>query len=60
MHLPDGPQLDLSTQVAKVKAKTRPWKAIIALILAICAAAASGWAHKHVLLGFLKIGRAHV
>jgi Mechanosensitive ion channel len=54
MHLPDGPQLDLSTQVAKVKAKTRPWKAIIALILAICAAAVSGWAHKHVLLGFLS------
>jgi len=54
MHLPDGPQLDLSTQVAKVKAKTRPWKAIIALILAICAAAASGWAHKHVVLGFLS------
>jgi Mechanosensitive ion channel len=54
MHLPDGPQLDLSTQVAKVKAKTRPWKAIIALILAICAAAASGWAHKHVILGFLS------
>jgi len=47
MHLPDGPQLDLSEQVAKVKAKTRPWKAIIALILAICAAAASGWAHNH-------------
>jgi hypothetical protein len=45
MHLPDGPQLDLSTQVAKVKAKTRPWKAIIALILAICAAAASRWVH---------------
>ncbi|HTW01995.1 MAG TPA: mechanosensitive ion channel family protein [Streptosporangiaceae bacterium] len=45
MHLPDGQQLDLSTQVAKVKAKTRPWKAIIAIILAICAAAASGWAH---------------
>jgi hypothetical protein len=45
MHLPDGPPLDLSTQVAKVKAKTRPWKAIIALILAICAAAASEWAH---------------
>jgi len=45
MHLPDGPQLDLSTQVAKVRAKTRPWKAIIALLLAICAAAASGWAH---------------
>ena len=45
MHLPDGPQLDLSEQVAKVKAKTRPWKAIIAIILAICAAAGSGWAH---------------
>jgi hypothetical protein len=54
MHLPDGPQLDLSTQVAKVKAKTRPWKAIIALILAICAAAASGWAHNHVVFGFLN------
>jgi hypothetical protein len=47
MHLPDGPQLDLSTQVAKVKAKTRPWKAIIALILAIFAAAGSGWAHNY-------------
>ena len=45
MHLPDGPQLDLSKQVAKVKAKTRPWKAIIALVLAICAAAASRWVH---------------
>ncbi len=45
MHLPDGPEIDLSTQVAKVKAKTRPWKAIIALVLAICAAAASRWAH---------------
>src|ERR1700733_5336149 len=54
MHLPDGPQLDLSEQVAKVKAKTRPWKAIIALILAIFAAAASGWAHNHVLRGFLS------
>ena len=45
MHLPDGQHVDLSEQVAKVKAKTRPWKAIIAIILAICAAAASGWAH---------------
>ena len=45
MHLPDGPEIDLSRQVAKVKAKTRPWKAIIALVLAICAAAASRWAH---------------
>ncbi len=59
MHLPDGPQLDLSTQVAKVKAKTRPWKAIIALILAICAAAASRWAHNsfHRFLGPLGQSR---
>ena len=45
MHMQDGPQLDLSAQVAMVKAKTRPWKAIIALVLAIAAAVASGWAH---------------
>jgi hypothetical protein len=48
MHLSDGTQIDLSAQVAKVKAKTRPWKSIIALILAIGAAAASGWAHNSV------------
>jgi hypothetical protein len=45
MHLSDGTQIDLSAQVAKVKAKTRPWKSIIALILAIGAAAVAGWAH---------------
>jgi small-conductance mechanosensitive channel len=45
MHLQDGPQLDLSAQVAKVKEKTRPWKSIIALLLAIVAAVASEWAH---------------
>jgi hypothetical protein len=45
MHLSDGTEIDLSAQVAKVKAKTRPWKSIIALILAIGAAAASSWAH---------------
>jgi hypothetical protein len=45
MHLSDGTQIDLSAQVAKVKAKTRPWKSIIALVLAIGAAAVSGWAH---------------
>jgi small-conductance mechanosensitive channel len=45
MHLPDGPQLDLSSQVAKVRAKTRPWKSLIALALAIAAAITSGWAH---------------
>lgn len=41
MHLQDGPQLDLSAQVAKVKARTRPWKSIIALVLAIAAAVIS-------------------
>jgi len=45
MHLPDGPQLDLSEQVAIVRAKVRPWRSIIALVLAIAAAATSGWAH---------------
>ncbi len=40
-----GPQLDLSAQVAMVRAKTRPWKSIIALVLAIAAAGTSGWAH---------------
>jgi small-conductance mechanosensitive channel len=41
----NGPQHDLSAQVALVKAKTRPWKSIIALTLAIGAAIVSGWAH---------------
>src|SRR5215469_894495 len=45
MRVHDGPDMhDLSVQVAKVRAKTRPWKAIIALVLAIAAAATSGWA----------------
>ena len=46
MHLQDGPQLDLSAQVAKVRAKARPWKSIIALVFAIAAAAASVWARR--------------
>ncbi len=67
MHLSDGTQIDLSAQVAKVKAKTRPWKSIIALILAIGAAAASAWAHnrfnryltgEHVPYQILAIGLA--
>jgi small-conductance mechanosensitive channel len=45
MHLPDGPQLDLSAQVAIVKAKARPWRSIIALAMAIAAGVLSGWAH---------------
>jgi len=44
----DGPDMhDLSVQVAKVRAKTSPWKSIIALVLALVAAAASGWARSH-------------
>lgn len=43
MHPGNGQQLDLSAQVAKVKAKARPWKSIIALILAIAAASFSEW-----------------
>jgi small-conductance mechanosensitive channel len=45
MQVHGGPQIDLSAQVAKVRAKTRPWKSIIALILAIGAAVTAGWAH---------------
>jgi small-conductance mechanosensitive channel len=46
MHLQDGPQLDLSAQVAKVKARTRPWKSIIALAFAIAAAVTSEWSRR--------------
>lgn len=45
MQVHGGPQIDLSAQVAMVRAKTRPWKSIIALVLAIGSAVASGWAH---------------
>jgi small-conductance mechanosensitive channel len=34
----NGRQIDLSTQVERVKRKTRPWKSIIALLLAIASA----------------------
>src|SRR5258708_10669895 len=44
MH--NGPQLDLSTQVAIVRAKVRPWRSIIFLLLAIAAGITSGWAHR--------------
>jgi hypothetical protein len=47
MQVHGGPQLDLSAQVAIVRAKTRPWKSIIALGLAIGAAITSGWARSH-------------
>ena len=39
MH--DGKQIDLSAQVELVKRKTRPWKSIIALLLAIAVAVVS-------------------
>jgi small-conductance mechanosensitive channel len=41
----DGRQIDLSAQVALVKRKTRPWKSIIALLLAIAVAGVSHEAH---------------
>jgi small-conductance mechanosensitive channel len=37
----NGRQIDLSTQVERVKRKTRPWKSIIALVLAIASAVLS-------------------
>ena len=49
MQVHDGPQIDLSAQVAMVRAKTRPWKSIIALVFAIGAASVSSWAHGHFL-----------
>jgi small-conductance mechanosensitive channel len=46
MTASNGPQLDLSAQVAKVKARTRPWASIIALAFAIGAAVTSRWARR--------------
>ena len=37
----NGRQIDLSAQVERVKRKARPWKSIIALLLAIAAAVIS-------------------
>jgi small-conductance mechanosensitive channel len=54
MHLQDGPQIDLSAQVAKVKAKTRPWKAIIALVFAIAAAITSEWKRREFTTGYFS------
>jgi len=48
MHLQDGPQLDLSVQVARaVKRKTRPWKSVLALLIAVAAAGVSGWSRQY-------------
>jgi small-conductance mechanosensitive channel len=45
VDLQEKRQLDLSEQVARVKARTRPWRSIIALVLAIAAAGISRTAH---------------
>jgi small-conductance mechanosensitive channel len=42
----DGKPIDVSAQVELVKRKTRPWKSIIALVLAIAAAVVSWAAHR--------------
>jgi len=44
MTVSNGPQLDLSAQVAKVKARTKPVASLIALALAIASLATSEWA----------------
>ena len=41
MDLQEKRQLDLARQVAKVKDHARPWRAIIALVLAVAAAIVS-------------------
>lgn len=43
----NGRQLDLSAQVDRVKRKTRPWKSMIALLLAIAAAVISDQARRY-------------
>jgi small-conductance mechanosensitive channel len=40
-------QLDMAGQVARVRARARPWRSIIALVLAVIAAGASWWAINH-------------
>jgi len=40
-------QLDMAEQVAKARARARPWRSIIALVLAVIAAGASWWAINH-------------
>ena len=41
VDLQEKRQLDLARQMANVKARTRPWRAIIALVLAVGAAVLS-------------------
>jgi small-conductance mechanosensitive channel len=62
VDLQEKHQLDLARQVAKVKAQARPWRAIIALVLAVAAAIASFAADaitpNHVLEQVIAIGGA--
>jgi small-conductance mechanosensitive channel len=52
----DARQVDLSAQVELVKRKTRPWKSIIALLLAIAAGVISNQAHhSHYIFGLTGI-----
>jgi small-conductance mechanosensitive channel len=51
----DGRQIDLSAQVERVRRKTRPWKSIIALLLAIAAGIISHEAHKDAPFGASKL-----
>jgi small-conductance mechanosensitive channel len=46
VDLQEKRQLDLAKQVTKVKARTRPWRSIIALVLAVGAAVVSFGANK--------------
>jgi small-conductance mechanosensitive channel len=47
VDLQERRQLDVAEHLAKVKARTRPWRSIIALILAIASAVAVlGWGHR--------------
>jgi hypothetical protein len=59
MQVHDGPQLDLSAQVAMVRRKARPWRSIIALVLAIGAASTSSWAHSYFPGYFASDGFGH-
>ena len=43
MDLQEKRQLELSGQVAWVRARARPWRSIIALVLAVAAAVVSVW-----------------
>jgi small-conductance mechanosensitive channel len=60
----NGRQIDLPTQVERVKRRTRPWKSIISLLLAIAAAVISRQAHRdaftasHLVNQFIAYGTA--